>query len=84
MKNRKHHIKIENLQKECQRIQLNVKRNEFDITSGQAETLLNNERKIEKLSEELEEFEEVLEESIRDSLNANDKTIVFKYKYKII
>lgn len=59
--------KIQNLKTESDRIS-GKERQEGGLTQGQATTLARNEQAIDRLSEEVEELEETLKESIRDAL----------------
>ena len=48
-----------------------------DLTPGQAAALLNNEKAIDRLQQELDDLEETMQESLRDSFHgrqAQDKT----------
>lgn len=38
-----------------------------DLTSGQAAALLGNEKAVDKIQEELEELEDTMQDSLRDS-----------------
>eukprot|EP01026_Neomeris_dumetosa_P073941 TRINITY_DN7659_c0_g1_i2.p1 TRINITY_DN7659_c0_g1~~TRINITY_DN7659_c0_g1_i2.p1 ORF type:complete len:495 (-),score=116.83 TRINITY_DN7659_c0_g1_i2:298-1782(-) len=59
--------KIQGLEKENQRI--NIKgRKELGLTPGQAATLARNEQSIQRLQDEKEDLEELIIESIKDSI----------------
>lgn len=55
------------MRKECERIEAKRKI-EVTLTQGQAVTLARNEQVIERLTEEIDDFEELLKDSIRESL----------------
>jgi hypothetical protein len=65
--NSKREYKIKNLRTECDRISAKEK-SEGGLTAGQASTLVRNERAIAALQEEVEEIEDSLNDSVRDSI----------------
>lgn len=69
---RRKEYKVNNLKKEIERIQAK-ERLEAGLTPGQASTLARNEQAIDKLTEEMEDLEELLLDSIRDSLKDRQK-----------
>lgn len=48
---------------------------EGSLTPGQAITLARNEQVLERLTEEIEDFEDLLKDSIRESLSAKEKKV---------
>jgi len=65
---RKRHLRMEHLQKECEAIRSKHLGGMEDLTPGQANTLTRNEHEIDKAMEEIEDLEETLMDSIRDSI----------------
>lgn len=69
---RKRELRIQNLQKECDRIRTKERAME-ELSAGQASTLVRNEQEMDKAVAEMEELEETLVESIRDSIQGKRK-----------
>lgn len=69
---RKRELRITHLQRESEKIQAKQKSME-ELSVGQANTLARNEEEIEKAMVEMEELEDQLVESIRDSLGRQKK-----------
>ncbi|KAL0018195.1 hypothetical protein WJX79_010675 [Trebouxia sp. C0005] len=70
---RRQELKIHNLQTETDRIK--AKQSDAqELTSGQASTLARNEQVIDTVTEEVDDLDEVLNESILDSIVGKRKT----------
>ncbi|GMH38668.1 hypothetical protein BSKO_06552 [Bryopsis sp. KO-2023] len=62
-------LKINHMRKECERVEANGKAAD-GLTDGQRAVLARNEQAIENMTEEIEDFEEDLKDSIRESISA--------------
>lgn len=55
---------------------------DHDLTSGQAAALLNNEKAIDRLQVEIDDLEDTMQESLRDSLHGREAQLKGRQRQK--